>query len=97
DNNNSKHHRALIRIDADIRTKESGNFVEEPAQILSRADAADRAGEDVVKDQRRNREAGHEMTHRVADDDINAAANEHAAAFHVDRTDGETEQHHAEN
>ena len=34
--------------------------------------------------------------HRVAHDDIHAAAHVHAAAFHVNGTHGEAEQHDAE-
>ena len=73
-----------------------GRFIDQAAQVLAGADAADGAGEDVVEDQSGNRKAGHERTHGVAHHDIDAAAHEHAAAFHVHRAHGEAEQHDAQ-
>ena len=73
-----------------------GEFVQQASQILSRADAADGAGKDVIEDQCGNRKARHERPHGIADHHINAAAHEHAAAFHIDRAHREAEQHHAQ-
>ena len=71
-------------------------LVEQVSEVKSRADHADGSGENVVEDQRRNREPGHEVPHGVAHHDVHSAAHEHAARFQVHRADREAEQHHRE-
>ncbi len=71
-------------------------LIQQGSQVLPRADDADRTCEDVVKDERRNRQPRHERPHGVAHDDIHAAADEHAAAFHVDAANREAEEHDGE-
>ena len=70
-----------------------GRFVDQMPQILAGADAADRAGENIVKQQRGNGKPCHKRTHGVPDHDIHAAPHEHAAAFHIHGPDGEAEEH----
>src|SRR5215472_18949601 len=76
--------------------QQSGNLIKQTSKVLTCADSADRTGENVVEYQRGYRQSGHEMPHRITDDDIDAAANEHAAALQVHGTYSETEQHHSE-
>src|SRR5215468_10272224 len=62
-------------------------FVEETAEILARRDAADGTGEDVVEHQSGNAEFSQTTAEGLFNGAINAAADEHAAAFDVHRTD----------
>src|SRR5579875_2488646 len=84
-----------IEMDAAMRKREY--IVQKAHQILSGTDATDRSGQYVVEYQGRNREARDKRAHAVADHDIHAAANEHAAAFRINGTHGKAEDHYAEN
>src|SRR6185437_5762477 len=69
---------------------------EQAAQVLAGADHADGPGENIIENQRGHRDAGEEGPHAVAHHDVHAAADEHAAALHVDAAHGEAEQHHSQ-
>src|SRR5580765_593597 len=71
-------------------------FVDHTSQILAGADDADRSRENVIENQSRYRKTRQEWSHGVAYDDINAAADIHAAAFQIDGTNCEAEQHDSE-
>ncbi len=71
--------------------------VDQAGDVLSRGNAGDRPGQYVVEHQRRDTELGEGAAESFFDDTIDAAAHEHRAAFHVDGTDGEGEQHDAQN
>ena len=85
-----------IRRGVQAEMAEAGDLIEQTPQVLARADHTDGAGEDVVEDERRDRDPRHERAHGVAHHHVYATAHEHAAGFHVDRAHGETEEHHAE-
>ena len=69
--------------------------VEQADDVLPGRDAADRAGQDVVEQERRDRELGQAAPHRLLDDPVDAAADEHGAALDVDAPHGVAEEHHA--
>ena len=79
-----------------VGVQHAADFVKESGEILAGADYADGAGEDVVEQQRRNRDARDERPHGVAHHDVHAAADEHGGAFEVDRAHREAEKHDAE-
>ena len=66
-------------------------------QILARRDRADRAGENVVKQQRRDGEFRQRAPHGFLDHAIHAAPHEHGARFDVKRPHSIAEQHDGEN
>ena len=72
-------------------------FVEKAAEVLASRNAADGAGEDVVKHQRGDAEFGKGAAERLFDGAIDAAADEHAAAFDVHRANGIREKHDGKN
>src|SRR5581483_12344883 len=72
------------------------DLVKQPPQILAGADDADRAGEDVIHDQRGYGQLGDGRSHAVAHNHVYAAAHEHAGAFQVHRADSVAEQHHGQ-
>ena len=76
--------------------KPLAGLIQDPGQVQSRADAADRSGQDVIEHQRRNRDLGERSAHRLVHDFVNAAAHEHAAALDIDRPHGVREQHDRE-
>src|SRR5262245_36421176 len=88
--------RELIRHKVELQMKKLARFVSQTTEILAGADAADRARQYIVEHQRGNGKPRNERPHSVADHYVYAAAYEHAAAFHVDGTNGEAEQHYAE-
>src|SRR4029453_4895849 len=57
---------------------------------------ADRAGQDVVEDQGGHGELGGSGAERLADDAVDAAADENRATLDVPHPDGEREQQHGE-
>ena len=69
---------------------------DEAGEVQARRDGADRSGQDVVEQQRGNREARQRGTKRLFDDAIHAAAHEHRARFHVDSANGVAKHHHRE-
>ncbi len=71
-------------------------IVDEAGNVLARGNTGHRAGEDVVKHQRGNAEFGESAAEGFFDDAIDAAADEHRAAFDVHGADCEGEQHDAE-
>ena len=82
--------------DAALHVQHLSHLIEEATEVLAGGDAADGAGEDVVEDEGGNGQAGHEGSHRVTDNNVDAAPDEHAAAFHIDGADREAEQHDGE-
>ena len=71
-------------------------FVDQSGDVLSRGNAGDRAGEDVVEHQRGDAELGERPAQRLFHHAVDAAAGEHGAAFHVNRAHSEGKQHHAQ-
>src|SRR5262249_30844597 len=81
-----KEDRELFRRNPEGEMQKLADFIDETPEIWPGADAADRPCQDVIEQERRDGQASHKRTHRIAYDDVNAAANEHAAALHVDGT-----------
>ena len=71
--------------------------IDQASDVLSRRNAGDRPGQDVIEHQGGNTELGERAAESFFDDAIDAAAHKHGAAFHVDGADGEGEQHDAQN
>ena len=67
-----------------------------PAMYWPGRHAADRPGQHVVEQQRRDRQLRQRAAHRLLDDAVDAAAHEHRRALDVERPDGVGEEHHAE-
>ncbi len=72
------------------------DLVDEPGEIEARANAADRAGQDVVEHERGNGELGKRSAHRLVHNFVDTSSHEHAAALNVDSFYGVREQHDAE-
>ena len=91
-------HTGREQVDVDVigLVRHLAELVDQRAQVLPRADAADGAGKDVVEHQRGYRQLGHHRAHAVAHHDVHAAAHVHAAAFEINAAHREAEQHHAE-
>ena len=68
-------------------------FADEPGEILACGHTADGAGEHVIEHQSGDAELGEGATESAFDGAIHAAADEHAAAFHVHRANGVRENH----
>src|SRR6185295_13602659 len=83
----------FMRRDGHAGAQHFRDLVEQTTEILARADAADRAGENVVEDECGDGKAREEWAHGVAYDDVHAAAHIHAAAFEVYRAHREAEKH----
>src|SRR5579863_6317841 len=64
-------------------------FVQKPRQVEASGYAADGAREDVVEHQRGDGKLGEQGAHALLYHAIHAAADEHAAAFVIERLDGE--------
>jgi hypothetical protein len=79
----------VVEIAADVFDK--------TRQVLPGRNRADRAGENVIKEQCRHRELGQRTTHRFLDHPVHAAADEHAAGFDIKGPHRVTEQHDGEN
>ena len=92
----AEEHRKRIRIGAPALMQRLRHIVEQAPQVLARAHRADGAGENIIHHQRGNRKLRHRGSDAVLDHDVDAAAHEHAAAFHVDRAHRVAEQHHAQ-
>ncbi len=84
-----------LTCEAEMRVGE--HLIEQAREILARGNAADGAGEDVVEHQGGNGKFRERAAHGFLHDAIDAAANEHAAAFDVDLGDGVGKQHGGEN
>ena len=78
---------AQIGTDVKAEVNEVGGLVEKADDVLPGRDAADGAGQDVVEHEGRNAELGERAAHGLFDDAVNAATDEHAATFDVDRAD----------
>ena len=70
--------------------------VQEADDVLPGRDAADRAGENVIEQERRHRQPSQPASHGLLDDAIDAAAHEHGAALDVDAAHAVAEEHHAQ-
>ena len=68
-------------------------FTDEPGEILARSHAADGAGENVIEHQSGYAEFGERAAESALDGAIHAAADEHAATFHVHRAHGIRKNH----
>ena len=87
---------AEIGADVETEMNEVCGFIEKADDVLPGGHAADRTGQNVVEHQGGNAEFGDRAAHGFFDDAINAATDEHAAAFDVDRADRVRKQHDAE-
>src|SRR5262249_56497502 len=85
--NNAKGRRELERRNRAAGVRHLRYFIDDAGQILARADDADRPGEDVVENESRYRKPRQEWSHGIAHDDVDTAADVHAAAFQIDRPD----------
>src|SRR2546425_1478158 len=72
-------------------------LVHQARKILSGGNAADRTGKHIVEHQRRHAEFRQRAAQRLLDGTVDAAANEHAAAFDVHRPHGIRKQHNSQN
>src|SRR6266699_926890 len=72
-------------------------LVHQTRKILSGGNAADRTGKHIVEHQRRHAEFRQRAAQRLLDGAVDAAANEHAAAFDVHRPHGIRKQHDSQN
>ena len=68
-------------------------FANETADVLAGSNAADRAGQNVIKHQRGHAEFCQRAAERLFHRAVDAAAHEHAAAFDVYRAHGIRKQH----
>src|SRR5204863_9913805 len=84
----------IVHIEVDGLAYKLCELFEQSSEILAGRDHADRAGKDVIENERGNGELGHEVPHAVPNHDVYAAAHEHAAALEVHGSNGEAEQHH---
>ena len=75
----------------------SEELIEHTYEILPGRNAADRAGEDVIKHQRRNGKFGEGASQRFFHHAIHTAAHEHAAALDIHGSHRIRKQHDAEN
>ena len=74
----------------------SEHVVQETHDVLARGHAADRARQDVVEEQCRHRQLRERAAHRLLDDAVHAAADEHRGTLDVQRTHGVRKDHDAE-
>src|SRR5256886_6663233 len=72
-------------------------LAQETAGILTGGNIANRAGQDIVKHQRGDAEFCEAAPEGLLDSAVNAAAYEHARAFHVDDADRVRDKHDGEN
>ena len=84
-----------VEMQRDVRVGEQ--LVEHADEILACRNAADRAGEDVIKHQRRNGELREGSSQRFFHHAVHTAAHEHAAALDVHGSHRIRKQHDAEN
>ena len=93
-------HRDKRRYCADRQAERAAGpmqqVVQQPDDVLARRDATDRPRQDVVEEQRRDRQLRQRAAHRFLDDPVHAAANEHRRAFDVHGAHRVREQHDAE-
>ena len=73
------------------------HVLDEACQVLPGGNGADGAGQHIVEKQRRDRKLGQRSAHGFFDHAVNAAADEHAAGFDIERPHRIAEQHDAEN
>ena len=78
-----------VQVDADV--------FDEARQVLASGDGADGAGQHIIEEQGGDGELGQASAHGFLDYAVDAATNEHAAGFNVERPDGIAEQHDGEN
>ena len=69
---------------------------EKTREVLARGHRADRAGQDVVEQQRRYRELGQRTAHGLLHHAVHAAAHEHRAGLDVYRPHRVAEKHHGQ-
>src|SRR6185503_978999 len=93
----AEEHRKGIRVCPPVLMKSLTELIQQPSQILPGADGADWAGKNIVNHEGRYGEFGDSGANAVLDNNVDAAANEHATAFKVDRADRIAEEHHGNN
>ena len=71
--------------------------VQKSGKVLTSGDPADGPGQNVVKHQGRDGDFSESAAHGLLDDAVNAAAHEHAATFHIERTHRVSEEHDGQN
>ena len=74
--------------------KIAGNIFYKTGQVLSGGNRADGAGQNVVKEQRGDRELGQRAAHGLLDHPVDAATHEHAAGLDVQSPNRVAEQHY---
>src|SRR5262245_155642 len=79
----AKENREGVRIGSPILFERLAQLIQKTTKILPSANDADRAGQNVVNDQGRNRQFGYSGPNAVSDNDIDAAPYEHPATFHI--------------
>ncbi len=79
-----------------MRHAQPHQLVHQSDDVLPGRHPGDRPRQNVVEHQRRDAELGERPAQRLLDDPVDAAARKHAAAFDIDRSHREAEQHHAQ-
>ena len=82
--------------DGQVEPESREHVVEQARDVLPGRHSADRSRQHVVEQQRGYRQLRHRAAHRLLDDPVHAATDEHRGALDVDRSDRVREQHHAE-
>ena len=88
--------RRLVVRDPGDGAEPPEQVVDQAGDVLARRHAADRASQDVIEQQRRDRQLRHRRPHRFLDDAIDAAADEHRGALDVHGAHRVREEHDAE-
>ena len=83
-----------VRVEGQCWVENRQRIEQQAHDVLAGRHAADRAGQDIVEHQGRDRELGQESAQGLFDHAIHAAADKQRAALDVDRADGIAEQHH---
>ena len=94
DDAHGEHGRELVPRDGQADGEVREDVGEQRGDVEAGRDGADRAGQDVVEEQRRHRQFRHGAAHGLLDDAVDAAADEHHRALDVDRPHGPGEEHH---
>ena len=70
--------------------------IQQADDVLPGRDGAARAGQDVVKQERRDRQPGQPTPHRLLDDAVHPPAHEHGGALDVDAAHRIAKEHHGQ-
>src|SRR5437763_13778849 len=72
------------------------NLLDEPAEVLPRRHSADRPGEHIVEQQRRNRKLCQTTTHGGLHHPVDPAPDEHGTGLYIERAYRSAEQHYGQ-